>query len=202
LPLIRRASPELEKISTPWHLLDQLARERLRASHLTGSVDGYLNELAAVAHRFYDPKAGREEAVGFNVVELRDFLGERNPMNVDDRVATLLNHTLIAFPSGVSDEDRFEMPVWGWFFTAYHLANSLKLSSTLKEPVLRAFGKPFAPEVMEFCEEMLDEWMPRHEDTILSSLRAALDEDAEPEMKARQRQVARGQLAELRHSLE
>jgi hypothetical protein len=55
---------------------------------------------------------------------------------------------------------------------------------------------------MDFCEEMLCEWMPRHEETILASLRRALEEGAENEMPAKLRSTVREQLSELRKRLE
>jgi hypothetical protein len=201
LPLIRRDSSEREKISKPWHLLDQLARERLRAAHLMDSVDDYLNELAAVAHRFYVPGGDPETAIGFNRVDLQDFLEKRDPRNVNVRLEMIVNDTLITMPTGVSDEERFEHAVWGWFFAAFHLANTLKLSAP-KESALRAFGKPFSPAVLEICEEMLLEWMPSHEEAILDSLRVALADGTEAEVKGKQRSVARKQLIALRRLLE
>jgi hypothetical protein len=201
LPLIRRDAKERARISKPWHLLDQLARERLRASHLTGSLETYLTELAAVAHRFYDPADAPDEAIGFSRLELEDFLELRHPGRGKDLVELLVNDTLITVPPKVSDEDRFERPVWGWFFTAYHLAHTLKLRAS-KEPPVRSFGKPFSPEVMGFCSEMLVEWMSSHEEEILGSLSTALAEDTVPEMGAKQREIARGHLTDLQRLLE
>lgn len=196
LPLIRAGSESREKISMRWHLLDQLAHERLRASHLSGSVDMYFDELAAIAHRFYVADRDPDEAVGFNKVDLKDFLASRNPSDVASRCDTILNDTLITPPHGVSDEDRFEHPAWGWFFTAYHIANTLKLSNP-PEPPLPAFDKQFSPWVMDICKEMLLEWMPSHGETIQRSIRDSLVVDAEPAMLSAQRGTARQQLKEL-----
>jgi hypothetical protein len=45
LPLVTREPDALERISTRWHLLDQIARMRLKAAGLGAEEDEYLNEL-------------------------------------------------------------------------------------------------------------------------------------------------------------
>jgi hypothetical protein len=194
LPLIRRESPERERISMPWHLLDQIARERLSASHLP-HVEDYLVELAAVAHKFYGPG----DSVGFTLVQLEDFLKSREHTDIKKAVGLLVDETLITFPTKVSNEYRFERAVWGHFFTAYHLANTLTLRGATESPI-KAFGRPFSAKVLDFCREMLAEWMPLHEETIVESLRSALADGAEAR-DARQREIARAQLADLQSFL-
>jgi hypothetical protein len=200
LPLVLTGEPTREKISKRWHLLDQLARERLRAARPSGPIDLHFDELAAVSHRFFLNEREPGEAVGFRARDLEDFLAERDPNDVQARRETILTDTLVTFPRDVSDEERFEHPVWGWFFTAYHLADALVLHTPRESPLL-AFAKPFSDEVMDICREILFERMPGHGDRILRSIDEAVAAEPEPQMTAAQIEVARRQLADLREVL-
>jgi hypothetical protein len=168
-----------ELVSTSWRLLQELARERLGAAGLSESIDGWMNDLAAVAHRFYVAQALPQKTVGFNVDELRRFLRLRNPERVGTRLETIVGDTLIAATEG--GEFHFEQPVWAEFFTAWHLAGRVMLSEP-EEPVLPAFGKNLTPRVLAFCEEMLRERMGRDGHHILASLRLALFEEDPDEL--------------------
>ena len=139
LPLVNDDPEALERISTSWHLYDQVARMRLRvAGHGAGAVPRLLEELGAVAHRFYAAGTPADTPIGFNLEELRQYLRQRSPKEAEARAETIVNRTLLVDPSPGSDEFRFEEPSWGWFFVARHLTYTLSYESG---GVLRAFSR-------------------------------------------------------------
>jgi hypothetical protein len=196
LPIVEAKPEALERISTRWHLFDQVARVRLRVAHQGGAEDDRFNELAAVAHRFYMTGLRADRPIGFNLEELRDFLQTRNSKTVESRLDAIVNRTLLTVPEPGSDEFHFEEPSWGWFFVASHLANTV-MRSDPPEMALKAFSKFLSTNVMELCEEMLREGLPRHEDLILGSLRFALFEDTETDLSPGRRTIAREQVGYL-----
>lgn len=176
LPQMRDGSVGLEQISIRWRLLDQLARERLAAAHLEGSVDDCMGELGALAHRFYEAYAPERMRVYFGLDDLREFLELRDPTNVSARLDAIVDDTMIAIPAGHVMEYRFEQPIWASFFTALYLAGVVRLGDPGAR-IMIAFDKPFSPQVVELYEEMLRDRMPRDGDRILGSLRRAFLED-------------------------
>jgi hypothetical protein len=196
VPIVGENDEALERISVRWHLFDQLSRLRLDTAGHALKEDDRFNELAAIAHRFYRSDSPSGSSIGFNPEELRDFLKGFDDRDPEARADALLNNTLLVAPPSGSDEHCFEMAAWGWFFAASHLARVLKLSDP-PEPALKAFGKYFLPEVMDFCEEMLLEALPLHEETILGALRHALLEDEETELRPMQRAFSRSQVGYL-----
>ena len=200
VPIVVNEPDALARISTRWHLLDQVARMRLKAGGLGAEEDEYFNELAAIAHRFYRPGMAPDRPIGFNLEALRDFLRARDRKAVKRRLDTIVNDTLISVPSPASDEYLFEKPLWGWFFVASHLNQVMKLSHP-PELAQKALAKPFSPEVMELCEEMLCEELPLHEERILGALRAVITDSGRGQTPA-QRKTAREQAQHLLETLE
>lgn len=201
LPLVLESESSREKISKRWHLLDQLARERLKAASPSSPVSLHFDELAAVSHRFFLDEREPGEPVGFRARDLEDFLADRDPNDVQARRELILKNTFVTFPRGVSDEERFEHSVWGRFFTAYHLADTLVLNAPRESPLF-AFAKPFSSEVMDICGEILLEWMPGNGDRILQSIDEAIAPDPKPRMTKAQVELAVRQLTALRKALE
>ena len=197
LPFIEQESEALARISTPWHLFDQVARVRLERARLTGPAQhARFEELAGLAHRSYVAGEHADRPIGFSHGELRHFLVKRDPEGVDERIGQLLDRTLLCPPEPTSDEIHFEESSWGWFFAAWHLWQALIQPEPPERP-LQAFAKFFSLEVMELCKEMLRESMPRHEQQILGALRHALFEDPGADLEADPRSIAREQVAYL-----
>lgn len=194
LSLVEQDPAALESISTRWRLFDQLARARLRAGGL--AEEDVFSELAATAHRFHRAGASAGGSIGFDLNELRDFLGRRDPADVEARLDVLIGGTLLVPPSPGSSKYGFERPDWGSFFVACHLVRVLKLADR-PEPVLKAFGKSFSAEVMDFCEEILADELALYEESIIEALRFALLEDDETHQRPAQRAIAREQVGYL-----
>jgi hypothetical protein len=185
-----------ELISTSWRLLEQLARERLGAAGLGESIDAWMNELAAVADRFYVAQVPPQKTAGFSVDALRKFLRERSGEQVPARLETIVGDTLITVPATRGGEFHFEQPVWAEFFTAWHLAGHVMLNEP-GETVLPVFGRYLTPSVLAFCEEMLRERTGQDGHRILASLGLALFEEDRDGLRNSQFLFARGHVAYL-----
>jgi hypothetical protein len=144
LPRMRVGSPGREQIEARWRVFELLAWERHSAAQLPGAVEDWMAELGTVAHRFYEEHTPLGPQVGFRLDELRDFLRERSSSNLRFRMEKILGDTLIAEPSTRAPVHHFERPIWGLFFTAWHLANVIRLNLP-EASVLEAFGKAHSP---------------------------------------------------------
>jgi hypothetical protein len=197
LPFVEEKSDALERISTPWHLFDQVASVRLEKARLTGGAqEARLRDLAGLAHRFYEAGEHADRPIGFSQEELRRFWPGSDPSEIDAWVDDLLDRTLLNLPGPASNEIHFEETSWGWFFAAWHLQQTLIEVNPPERP-LQAFAKFFSMEVMELCKEMLREALQRHRTQILSALRLALFDDSGADLDAGPRSIAREQIAYL-----
>ncbi len=194
LPLVDANRQALNRISTRWHLFDQVARMRLGVAGHSGTEEELFWELAALAHRFYTAGTPADTPIGFNLEDLRQYLRARSRRSVRARVETIVNHTLLVNPQPGSDELRFEEPSWGWFFLARHLVHTLTYSP---QEALRAFSKFLSADVMELCEEILRDALVHHHEPILDALRFALWEDTATDLSPSRRTIAREQIGYL-----
>lgn len=195
LPLVNDKPEALELISTSWHLYDQVARMRLRvAGHGASAEPKLIEELGAVAHRFYAAGTPADRPIGFNLEELRQYLRQRSPKDVEGRAETIVNQTLLVDPSPGSDEFRFEEPSWDWFFVARHLTYTLSYEP---DDTLKAFSRFLSADIMELCEQMVGEAMLRHHEPIVSSLTRALTDETDTSLSSGRRTIAREQAGYL-----
>ena len=154
-------------ISTAHELFDRIARTRLRVAQ-QGDEDELLAELAALAHRFHVTSTP-DRPIELTTEELREHLRTRSPHDVERRADALINHMLLTAPSGHADKLCFEEPAWGRYFVARHLVQTL---SYRPAEATQAFAKLFSADVVELCEELLQEALGHHEEGILDALRA------------------------------
>ena len=196
LSLITEDSATAQGISRRSQLFEKVARVRVRVAGNHGGEDALMDELAALAHRFYRSGTPTDAAICFTEEDLRDYLEARAKRDVEGRYQTLTRKTLLAAPTLGTEELRFEDGLWGWFFAAYHLARTLQRGAKPLD-VLRAFGRFYSPNVMEPCEEILHDRLVRHDEPIIASLRGALEADDGPAMSPGTRRIAREQIAYL-----
>ncbi|HWA52949.1 MAG TPA: hypothetical protein VG816_02115 [Solirubrobacterales bacterium] len=196
LPVIDEGGDALEAISKRWRLFEQLAHVRLDAAGHVAEEDERFNELAAIAHRFYRSDPPAEATISCSLEDLRDFLKLLDRRDLETRLSSLVNNTMLIATLPGGHEYMFEAPSWAWFFAACHLTRVLK-SNDPPEPVLKAFAKHFSADVMEFCKEMLSEAMSVHEEKILASLRGALLERGDVGLRPTQLARARQQVGYL-----
>jgi hypothetical protein len=184
-----------ERISKRSQLFEQVARMRIRVADQNEDEDALLDAVASVAHRFYKAGTPTDAPIKFTSDEVREHLRARDEPDIDGRYL-LASRTLLAAPVDRSNQLGFEDGLWGWFFTAYHLARTVK-NGRSPSVVLRAFSKFFSDNVMEPCEEILDEWLARWDERIIESLRTALDAPGSETLGHARRRIARGQIAYL-----
>ncbi len=197
LAFVADGSESLARISTRWHVFDQVAAVRLQKMHF-GEAEAHacIRDLGSLAHRFYVAGESADRPIGFSGEELRLFLREVGAPDPDTHAAKLLDRTFLQPPGPASDEIHFEETSWGWYFVSWHLRQSLLEPDPPQRP-LRAFSKFFSLEVMEIFKEMVREVISRHEEKILASLRDALFDDPGKDLQPAARSIAREQIGYL-----
>lgn len=188
----------LKRISTHWHLFDQVALMRIERGGATEDVaERRFEELAAVAHHFY--RSESEGPIGFSRRRLSTFLRKRDAADVRARAEALIKGTLLVPPEPASNEIHFETASWDRFFVASHLSAAVLQDSP--DDLMKTFAKFFSAEVMDLCESMLREELGAHGVEIHAALRSALFDGLAP-IKKTSRRTARMQIAYLLAKLE
>jgi hypothetical protein len=194
LSLLGEDSDALAEISTPPQLFDGVARMRLRVAGHTADEDQMMQDLAALAHRFYVDATPADAPIRLSPEELKLYLRARGHRDVEQRADVMINRTLLTISPPGSDTLRFEDPSWAWFFVAWHIVHTL-----LHRPyeTLEAFSKLLSANMAILCEEMLREKLEHYEGQIHSSLTLALHGEAKDAMDPERLTIARTQVGYL-----
>ena len=199
LDLARRGGDEhgVERVSKRSQLLESVARMRIQVQGADESeIDGMMDELAAIAHRFNRASSPADVAITFPSLELREHLQAVGDEEVDARYDALTRKTLLGAPAEGREELRFEDALWGWFFTALYIVRIVQRGGS-PTSVLGVFSRLYWPNVMELCEELLRDRLRFHDEVIVTALRDALEAPEAPGVSPVRRRIAREQIAYL-----
>jgi hypothetical protein len=183
----------LQDIDKRCQLYERVAKVRMDSAKLSDK-GALLDDLASLAHRFYQAGEPTERSISFSDDQLREHLKRRNILDVDARVKDLTQNTVLDADQG--DRWRFHDMLWGWFFVAHYLVGRLKQDDFQPADVLLAFGKFLSASVMDRCEEMLLAW-PDRDYTVLPALHSALELPISERFTRGRARVAREQIGYL-----